>query len=60
LGGPIASAAEPFWIGSSPVPPSLTVGQRFSNEGTPYNLFAKAMIAANALRSPIPTDLIAR
>jgi hypothetical protein len=34
-------------------------GRRFLNESTSYNLFAKAMIAANAIRPSIPAYLIA-
>jgi succinate dehydrogenase/fumarate reductase flavoprotein subunit len=34
-------------------------GRRFLNESTSYNLFAKAMIAANALTPSIPAFLIA-
>ena len=34
-------------------------GRRFLNESTSYNLFAKAMIAANGLRPSIPAFLIA-
>ena len=34
-------------------------GRRFLNESTSYNLFAKAMIAANGIRPSIPAFLIA-
>ena len=34
-------------------------GRRFLNESTSYNLFAKAMMAADAVRSSIPAFLIA-
>ena len=57
-----SQAVFPHFVLDRAKPGTLVVdqtGRRFLNESTSYNLFAKAMIAAGALRPSIPAFLIA-